>query len=999
MPSYVEYMGKVNYVNKSVPSFVNVSVLEYDVAADFALVDAYYNDSVDPATGSYFINITGDMMSMYLLRIYSYSDASYDSVEQMSPSNLPHFPAFMFMQPMDPMEPSLYNQTINVVPATTLNFSAFKYVPSDYCGGMDYCIPDCAIQVSSQWYNCSNVSFNYMVSDTKRGMEIASQWGSVLPEAEVIVTPDRNYTLELMPNGPPINVPVNLESSDAGSIKNYYINTTFDMQNITGKILLNGETPLLTSSTRDVKVISFARVPGNDYKMVPKDATIPANIMVNPGPGVDIWDSYDNDTGDFILGLPGTGYGGKFLLTAWVNSTDGAYVGVQNITVFYEGPPMSTGTTQVDVNISVYPTALARVDTQAHTSDFRLFDFSSGGDGGKDALTSVTAAYNTIMVYGQNQSNQDQLIPVDSAHVELEVGYNLSGEEYPIYWMMDLDSSSQGRIKWAFPENAYYAKLKVFSQQYAPKSKVLDISAAVQNVSLSSFEMKDEKGAQMNMSDIGFSIAMMQQGTVTTPAGDVDCDALYPSNVSACYIGDPFTGSFNPIQALMAGVTNIRMLLNSGVQLRLMGVDLIASGPPDAVMDANPETSQQGDAMAEAWKFGSLAPADMYEYVFIGMPINTTRIDLSASVNVSIPILYDEDDNVVFNLSSGDDASTVGNLTEYRDYLPDYEEYFTDSGVECSLNNMSSHCFINASDSPPMAWMRIPHFSSVEPTVEGASASTTTTSTTTTTTTTTTTSSTSTTSTTTASSTTTTTAAPLSPSGGGGSGSKQDLYIEFDAEMAVGEETVVTVRIKDEDGSIVYRAEVEVYVGGEKVLDEKTDSQGKVRFTPVSEASVRIEAEKPGYDSATALSKSTLYASSPTTTVMTARQSTTTTAARATTTLRETTTSTIRTTTTLAGGGKSPVTGMMTASTTTRAPTTTVAVEKAGQATCSDGVRNHGETDIDCGGPCQACPESGSPLVKTGVVAVVLVIGVGALIAMVAASSRKKGGKGSLGRL
>ncbi len=791
------FQGYVQFFNGSVPGIVNVSVYEIDMQ-QWAVINTTINASIDTATGAFTMDVAGNSQNMYRLRIYAYADAQRSLVMAMSPPSLPDFPDMMYEQPQDPMMPSLFNQTIYLVPATTVNITAFRYVPASQCGSganQFYCKPDTGIPVGAAFYNESNSSFMYMVSDTNLGMPVAEDFLSSSTQALIILTTDRNYSLELMPDdAPPVNYPLYLGDSDTGTIGSHYVNMTFDIQNVSGYILENGTTEFLTSSTNDVTIMTFMRSPGKNNRMIPIDAGIPRNIMANEG----MPDSYDETTGEFYLSLPGTVGGMEMWFMVFANKSNGdTYTGVRNITVDYAGPPMAMGQTEIGINLSVYPTSIDSSVAQVSEKTFGIDDFLT-----QAGSTNISSSFIQFTIQGQNQ-NGSGFSAISMGFLELEVTYNVTGASpYTVYYNDNIQQQDQGIFTWAFPNDVINAKINIFSDQYAPRSTTINITNPVQVINLSSFDMKhfDENGTEteMNMSEKNFGVEMWRAGTI----GSVNCDALYPDNESVCRMGDPISGGFNPMQAMMAGIINFRMYLPSGVELRMMGTDLLASGPPDAMMGEDGSTTTAGDALEEAWKFGSMAP-DIYNYVFIGIPLDTSTTDVTQQINVSIPYLYDDNDNVIFNLSAGQGIPDVGNLSDYSDYLPDYQEYFTANGVPCSTSNLSTLCYINVTDL--MLWIKIPHFSSIAPTIKGTA---------------------------------------LVSTGGGRSTISYPMMISVvgDSIMKVGKSTVFLAHRSDDPEFTLYGIVVDILLEGIRVFNGVTDADGLISFRPSSPGAYELRA-------------------------------------------------------------------------------------------------------------------------------------------------------------
>jgi len=180
-------------------------------------------------------------------------------------------------------------------------------------------------------------------------------------------------------------------------------------------------------------------------------------------------------------------------------------------------------------------------------------------------------------------------------------------------------------------------------------------------------------------------------------------------NMTACKIAEMRAKDFAPLRVIMAGKLNIRIVLGSGHIVEFIGVDLINSGPLKADIDVDPETyvNRSTSTIEKIWKIGSFAP-DMYEYVLIGIPYDTT-VEESQPVNMSIPVLYDDNWNIIWN-GTGPVPS----------YYSDFDPNFFISGVLCSdtdANLTETSCYRDKASN--MVWIKIPHFSGIGPELSG----------------------------------------------------------------------------------------------------------------------------------------------------------------------------------------------------------------------------------------------------------------------------------------
>ncbi|MCK4428964.1 MAG: hypothetical protein KAU95_01205, partial [Candidatus Aenigmarchaeota archaeon] len=118
---------------------------------------------------------------------------------------------------------------------------------------------------------------------------------------------------------------------------------------------------------------------------------------------------------------------------------------------------------------------------------------------------------------------------------------------------------------------------------------------------------------------------------------------------------------------------------------------------------------------------------EIYDEVLISMPYASSLQD--KNLTVSIPLLYDNEFNPIWNFTAGDNITNIQNnesLEDYRDYLnSSYESYLNGTGVVCSETdeNLSVElCYKDTANK--VIWIKIPHFSGVGPKVTGTGTST-----------------------------------------------------------------------------------------------------------------------------------------------------------------------------------------------------------------------------------------------------------------------------------
>jgi PGF-pre-PGF domain-containing protein len=152
---------------------------------------------------------------------------------------------------------------------------------------------------------------------------------------------------------------------------------------------------------------------------------------------------------------------------------------------------------------------------------------------------------------------------------------------------------------------------------------------------------------------------------------------------------------------------------------------MLASGPPDGLFDDSATTSTSGD-FESIMRFGSQGPT-IYDYVLISIPYtqgssSTTGLNESATVNVSIPNLYDSDWNVIWNTANNgtDGSNLAGNQSHYSTYSSQWQTLMGNNTcyTDATSINSTHPCYIDKTNN--RIWIRLPHFSGTGPKIAGS---------------------------------------------------------------------------------------------------------------------------------------------------------------------------------------------------------------------------------------------------------------------------------------
>jgi hypothetical protein len=181
---------------------------------------------------------------------------------------------------------------------------------------------------------------------------------------------------------------------------------------------------------------------------------------------------------------------------------------------------------------------------------------------------------------------------------------------------------------------------------------------------------------------------------------------------------------FNPIKNVMGGGKISFRMGTGNISVHYVNVDMLASGPPEALFDSSTTNSSTATSFDAAVRFGSGGPT-IYDYVLVGFPYSDAvgGLDEDHSVNVSVPILYDDSWNIIWNTTvNGSTGSSLGTTySHYSTYQNDWEQLMENNvcGTDQSAMSATSPCYINKTANT--IWIRLPHFSGTGPNVDASS--------------------------------------------------------------------------------------------------------------------------------------------------------------------------------------------------------------------------------------------------------------------------------------
>ncbi len=657
--------GTVKNSTGSLVDGVNVSLYKFIQQQNGPPIEEYVksNLTVGGSFVIYDVNVSRQQGQQPMFKVYVTLNNSRGNVTEVGPV-LPPFPAEMIFKEspgaqLPPDISGLNGSTIYLQPAGTINITVLNATDD-------------------------TINFGYEIIDQKLGFPIKSCIKCNVTNVRVVVPRDRNYTVMIMRDpeifnesqecwsvdGPKIfqtfcpSPPVS-NNSIYGSmfeesndyVMNVQVNGSYSQRYLYGYINVSGNATAVNATRIVPKLIPW---PGfvPPMKAEIESFNITRNFNFTKGEEAGYIAFYNISVMASPLGI-------EYLVEFYGNGTNEYFASFRNVTI------------KEDKELNVTLTKLAG-------------NYTVGGD------------VNTSKVTVQLQNSTGGALTTN-AHVEVEVKHNSLYGGQPVHYI--IEQLTDGSFSMPFLNDST-VRVKIFSQDSAPRAIKLNLSKNWTNITLKSFDMEfvNETG------DFDFNETEKQEFIdIRFYRNSNECNV--PNPPDSCQLGNSFSGAFDPFQALMAGKSNLKIRLKTtNITLYFINVDLLASGPPDAelsqdaISDASTSTS-----LEKAWRFGSLAP-NIYDYVWVGIPYS--GLNESWGYSVKIPYLYDENWNMIWNVS--EDGPNPGSVYhEYEDYPTSWF-----SGQGCSKTDSTANCFMNTTTN--YIWLKIPHFSGVQPTLTGS---------------------------------------------------------------------------------------------------------------------------------------------------------------------------------------------------------------------------------------------------------------------------------------
>ena len=594
-----------------------------------------------------------------------------------------------------------YNAAVGYVDYVGKALPAFPYKEISLLPSVNFYLEEAGtINITAINSTADRIPFAYQIKDTQLGYPIASASDNSQTSVIAYVPKNRNYSIMIYPRqgGNEHFVPVSFDWSNFSSASDYsfglssynstkktlhkQFNVTESFARITGYIQNSSGGDF--ADWVNFTVVPFLFEPGNMIYM--GAGPLPYNASSwNLGQT----DEYNGTSGWFNITVP---YAASetvnylFFAAAQNSTFYGAY---RNITV--------TGSTQINF-------------TMRELLGSNSFINMSNGGGGANFL--VYTKKQTFNLLNSTNSSLSQV----SAHIEVIVDYTDYGAGEFTFMEDVAQSGSSASFSLPLLNVTGVKEINVYSSNYAPKrvpTKTALQIATNPNITLPTFNPQALDGTT------GSSIS------IDLYRSNATCDV--PNPPSGCSLTDSSNmATFNPLSAVIGGgAISFRMGMGS-VLVHYVNVDMLASGPPDALFEDNNDiTEGTSGSFSKAMRFGSQGPT-IYDYVLISIPYtpgstSQTGLDESKDINMSIPTFYDESWNTVWSTTNNGTsaAALAGNISHYSKYQSDWAILMSAKNCTRTVSqfNATNPCYVDVDNNN--IWIRLPHFSGTGPNVAG----------------------------------------------------------------------------------------------------------------------------------------------------------------------------------------------------------------------------------------------------------------------------------------
>ncbi len=592
-------------------------------------------------------------------------------------------------------------------------FPSFMYYGG---GGGDDFQPAITLNISAN-NGTNQVSFGYEVVDQVLGFPIESNMQSKVYNASVVVPAGRAYVINIMRMFAFPGSSSGFQNDQTGCSVGDYMNDT------------HCPTPPKSQSISISQAVSESIINVNLNLSIRKAFV---HGCVNPATNAN--NSNINITAIAVKMLPWTTSTGSFVPPS--NANDGS-ITLANINytvpgcVGYYNFSLLSGTSYM-LEFYAKNASVEEHNPTSGTNTLAGFQNLTANDGLQKNLSmyKLVGLYYNTSTTGVNYNNsliKIRIINSSGGVVTTNVNANIKIKNTAagigtVFYI--INQITNGTFYMPVLNNSNSAKVMVFSQNGPPKETSINLSSNEVNITIRS--MDQEKGFRKfspngSIETINTAALPITMRFLRTSAG---CDV--PNAPDSCLITTMNATSFNPLKALLAGKVNMEIKITStNVSLIFKDYDMFSAKQPpmESVFDQNASNSaSSGSSKQDTWNFGSFAPVDSYANVTVVIPYSddtstSSYLNESAGINVSIPVLYDENNHVIWNGTRGDSDKNLSD--DFLDYNNTYYRNFTQTnGAACTNVSISNTCFINKSSN--YLSIKVPHFSTIGAVVSGS---------------------------------------------------------------------------------------------------------------------------------------------------------------------------------------------------------------------------------------------------------------------------------------
>jgi len=557
----------------------------------------------------------------------------------------------------------------------------------------------------------STITFQYVIKDQKLGYPISEDFTTYVSSATIYVPRDRNYSIMLFPNE---SMPVSFDWNNFSATSDYTITAGLSEYNVTTHVLnktfnITESFPRVTGYIADdlgaisgwdeFRIVPFILEPGN-MVFLGDNAAMPFNMSAWTTPTTS--DIFTLTTGFYNITLPGPAESANYMLFATARNGTSYYGGYRNMSLNFS----SSGT---EINFTMRP--LMSTDWAGTNSNITM---NNAVDWSQLNVSTAKQKFNLV--------NSTSFLNDLSSHIEVTVDYsNYNATEFTFM----LDTIQGGSASFYVPliNSTGVKEMNIYSANYAPKRVGTRTAAEIianNNITLKTF---NPEGIEATIAASNIVMELYISNST--------CDVPNPD--SSCVVGSSTNmDDHNPLGALIGGGKLSFRMGTGGILIHYVNVDMLASGPPDALFDGSTSETTT-DGFDSALRFGSLGPT-IYDFVLVSLPYtqgstSTTGLNEGAEVNISIPLFYDENTTGVMDWSkpiwnttaNGTTGSNLGgNYSHFSTFSSDWQTLMGNNTCVTNVStfNTTNPCYIDKTNN--RIWIRLPHFSGTKPSIVGS---------------------------------------------------------------------------------------------------------------------------------------------------------------------------------------------------------------------------------------------------------------------------------------